>query len=329
MGVRTDSTHRARNAINIALDIFEAPLSQVLVEVVFETINKDVVVFFAQNIVVTPALLKAAIVKSELKASALPVISLIPRRRKIAITYFDLKPLVPIDSILDQCRQMYYATPKMIAVANGTLTRAWVEDCAVDTASFQAPLATLEDDLLLAQDTARLSFKNALDESSVTTGDVASKKMKTMLADLLITDDTFRFEEACGDCVSADGTSSQLQAKTLAILPTVDSPKDLATAVQEINLLMHTPLFSFSAKAAQNKVDDILTILSHLLNGNKPPITAEMFKCPFLKSALTQIFFFLLLHSACERFGCSGTAEWRKGVGSSHRSLGGAWQIDH
>jgi hypothetical protein len=181
-------------------------------------------------------------------------------RRDVTIDFFDLQPSVQIESLLDQTKVMYYAAAKWIGVKDGSLTKLWCELVAINLDAASPYTATIDADCLCAQDAARVACKDAFDNSSITTADLADQKMNEIYSDLLLIDDTFKLERAVAKLVSSSESDGGLKNAVLAILPSSEDSVDLSMAVMKINTLIRGKLFTFSSRSAQAKATDMFTI---------------------------------------------------------------------
>ena len=133
-----------------------------------------------------------------------------------------------------------------------------------------------------------MACKQALDDACVTTGDSAQQIIDANLSDYVLTDETFTFEDALSNSIASGGTAAVLSDRVLACLES-NTEIGLSAVVQGLTLLTKEDLFSFSNHASQGKVNDVLSIVSHLLGDNEPPIKTEMSQCSFMKRCLGAI----------------------------------------
>jgi hypothetical protein len=283
--VRQDLTALACTSA-LALDIYEVPLAKIMASIVMNVVKEAVHDTFAKVCEITTESLQAAISKTLRVVEATPGIDLLPRKRTISVQYCNLTPQIEIGGILDEVMQRFFAAAKMIGLRTILLSPLWFDDAAIDVNAGQAFAATLSADVLECQQASRAACRLAFADASVSTGDVAEKNMKSMAADMVLVDETFKLEMALSTLVSSNGADGGLKAAVLSVLPTATRHEDLAVAVQKLNLMIAGSLYKFSSFASQGKVTDISKILSHLLDDNLPPVKPDMWKCPFMKPCL-------------------------------------------
>ena len=278
---------------SFALDIYEGPLSKIMASSVKDIMSAAIDALFKEKCVVTETMMRDSINTSVASCEAIPGVSSLPRRREISIEYFNLRPTIYVESMLDEAIQRHYAVAKAIAVQKKQLPGFWGEMIACDLNTKLPYEADVHKDLLLCQEAARLACKEAFDDGCVTTGDGAQQILNANLTDYLLTDESFKLEAAVSKLVSSEGSETTLKDAILKCLPSATSTVDLSTATQHITLLTRGQLYNFSSRSAQGKVNDVLSICSHLLEENAPPIKAEMVQCSFLKACLDAIAYFI------------------------------------
>jgi hypothetical protein len=273
----------------LALDIYEVPLAKIMASVVMNLVKVSVHETFSKKGEISTGNLQDAISKTLLAIEATPGIDLLPRKRLISVQYFNLDPQIEIGGILDEVRQRFFAAAKMIGLRTKLLSPLWFDDAAIDLKEGQSFAAELSGDVLECQQASRAACRLAFSDASVSTGDVAEKIMRSMGADMVLVDETFKLEMALSTLVTSNGADGGLKAAVLAVLPTATRPVELAAAVQKVNLIIAGALYKFSSFASQGKVVDISKILAHLLDDNLPDVKPDMWKCPFMKPCLEAI----------------------------------------